>query len=292
MIPIFRDSHLNEQFDINGFVKIPLFNPAQIRELKDFYYSTEAKQNKVKEAFYATSHFNNQDLMIEVSDFIKPYFLRELDKHLKDCEYTISNFLVKQSTDDSAVKCHEDWTFVDESQYISFNAWVCLDDADYQTGNMQFIPGSHKFFPSLRAAPNFPRYYDKIQKILPHYLIDVPTHAGECLIFSHSTIHASRRNRSGRSRISCVIGGRHAGTEIFHYYCADEQAPYHIEKYKMDIQSFIELERNQRPGNAPLTETFIHEVYYMSEKEFHQKAARHTTPLYRLRNRILNLIIS
>lgn len=290
MIPIFRDNSINEQFETNGFVKLTLFNSTQVKELRDFYFSIESKQNQVKEAYYATSHFDNPELMMEVSNFIKPYFLKELQRYLINCEYTISNFLVKQSSENSEVKCHEDWTFVDESQFVSFNVWVCLDDANHKTGNMQFIPGSHQFSDSIRASPDLPRYYDKIRPILSEYLIDVPTKAGECLIFSHSTIHASRINRSKNPRIACVIGGRTGDSDIFHFYSGSKNPPYIIEKYKMSIPDFIYLKNQDRPPLKNLVETFHYTPYFMPEKEFRQKAKKYTSILKILKNRISNIL--
>lgn len=291
MIPIFKDKKNNDQFIKDGYIKLPLFNQKQVQELRDFYISIESKQNSVKDAYFATSHFGNPDLMLEVSNFIKPYFLKELEKRLINCDFTISNFLVKQSLEASIVKCHEDWTFVDESKYISFNAWVCLDDANNKTGNLQFIPGSHRFSDSIRASPDLPRYYDKIDSILPNYLVDVPSKSGECIIFSHSTIHASRLNSSGKPRISCVIGGRTAGSDIFHYYCENKTQPYFLEKYKMDIPDFIHLKDKHRPPIKNLVETFEYTPVFMTKKEFHQKAIHVIPKLTFLKNRFLNFLL-
>lgn len=291
MKDIFIDSELNETFKRDGFIKIPLFNSVQVQELKEFYYSKADRQKISSDSFHVTSNSNDQELIKEVTGFLKPYFAKELNKYLKECEFAIGNYLIKESGKDSAVKAHTDTTLVDESKDISFSAWVCLDNADYRTGNMQFIPGSHTFHHSLRVIPDRHQYYEGIQHVLPNYLIDVPTKAGECLIFLHSTIHASRINKSGRPRIACVLGGHSKGSEQLFFFMPQDAPNDKIEKYRASTQTYLELIKNERPQHA----TFIDYVRYdfppMSPEEFHQKAIQYSTRWQRIRSRILNTFI-
>lgn len=291
MKDIFIDSKLNKKFKRDGFIKIPLFNAMQVRELKEFYYSKASQQRVTNDSFHVTSNSNNQDLIKEVTDFLKPLFTQELKRYLKDCEFAIGNYLVKESGKDSAVKAHTDTTLVDESKDMSFSAWVCLEDADYRTGNMQFVPGSHTFRHSLRVIPDRHQYYEGIQHILPDYLIDVPTKAGECLIFLHSTIHASRTNQSGKPRIACVLGGHNKGAEQLFFFLPHGAPNDKIEKYKASTQTYLDLIKNERPQHA----TFIDYVKYdfspMSMEEFHQKAIQYSTRCQRIKSRTLNAFI-
>lgn len=291
MIDLFIDTKINNEFQLNGFVKIKLFNEQQVQELKTYYNTKAYKQRVSNDTFHVTSNSNNQTLIKEVTEFLKPIYNQELKKYLKNFELAIGNYLVKESGKNSAVKAHTDTTLVDESKDISFSAWVSLDDADYQTGNMQFIPGSHTFQSSLRVIPDRHQYYEKLQPLLPNYLIDVPTKAGECLIFLHSTIHASRKNNSGKPRIACVFGGHNLGAEQLFYYLPKEAPTDKIEKYKACTQTYLDLIKNEKPLHATFQKYVSYDFSQISLKEFHQKASKYTNRFQRIKNRIVNTFI-
>lgn len=290
MLKILIDDELNAQFAKNGFAKFQLFDSEQIKELRKYYSENAFLQKKEGVSFNTTSNSGDIDLVKKVSGYLMThYFLPGLKKHLCNYELTISNFLVKESGDNSAVRAHQDWLLVDESRFVSFNCWVCLEDADYRTGNMQFIPGSHLFQRCIRAA-HTDRFFERNCKSVLDYMVDVPTKAGECVIFNHGVIHASRKNRSGHPRIAVVAGGYSGDAELLFYYKADRDQEY-IEKYEITKDSLLKMRPNERPLNGKLIAEIPSDVNYITDEEFRELCSARVGHLYVIRNKILNSFI-
>ncbi|MBX7183278.1 MAG: phytanoyl-CoA dioxygenase family protein [Bacteroidia bacterium] len=290
---IFKNLQTNEDFYKLGYVSFPLFDARTVAELKAFYKENIENNQKgqSKDLFHTTSNTNDRDLIKKVSGFIKPYFEKALEPHLHECNLTISNYLVKESSPKSAVSPHMDWSFVDEDKFTSFNVWVCLDDADYKTGNLQFIPGSHTFARSLRVSPGQPRYFDQIQNDIVPYLVDLPTKAGDCAIFHHSLIHASRRNTSGSPRISCVIAGYPKQAELYHFFWPPGTENNQIEKYKVCNQTYLDLINGERPPHSEFMGHIQFDFSYMPLDEFVAKTKPYLSSWQVLKNRLTNLLI-
>jgi hypothetical protein len=292
-VKIFRDPELNTEFQHQGFVRFPLFSQSQLSELLGFYEEhVQVKQrNACHDTFHTTSNTSDNELIHKVSSFIKPFFMAELPKYIDGCNFTISNYLVKESGPDSAVSAHQDWTFVDEDRFVSFNVWVCLGNADYFTGNMQFVPGSHRFKSSLRVSPGQPRFYDEYIHRISDYLVDVPTKSGECVVFHHSIIHASRKNRSGAPRISCVIAGYPNDADLYHYFWEPGSSNDRIEKYQVCNDSFLDLRNDCRPPHSKLQGHIKYDFTLMPWHQFKLKCRKHVPLHYMVRNRLVNAFI-
>jgi len=272
MWDIFVKKQLNEDFSIKGYVKFQLFNNTEIEQIKQYYIDNIAsiQLSKSKHSFHATSCTSDTTLIKQVDDYLKPLFIKALEPHVVNCNYIITNFLVKESVKSSVVTPHLDLSFVDEPENVSFNVWVCLDDCNKKSGNMQIIEGSHKFFNSIRVSPSQPKYFDKYQNELKRYFQNIPTKAGECIVFHHNLIHASSENSIGRPRISCIISGYNKNANLYHYYY-DESNPGKAEKYEIVPLSLLELIFDQRPPHSNLIDTIDYNQNMMNYKELRRK---------------------
>jgi len=286
---LFKDEALNRQFVEDGYTRFRLFDDRQIEELKQYYEEVARVQQAQGAAFHTTSNSGDTDLVRKVSNHLKiNYFEKELSRYLCNYKLTISNYLVKESTPDSAVSAHQDWLLVDETRYASFNGWVCLEDADYTTGNMQFIPGSHRFQQSVRVAGQ-DRFFDRGKKHISDYMVDVPTKAGECIVFNHAVIHASRRNRSGHKRVAVVVGGLHADADLLFYY--KEKDSETIEKYRIDVDVILDMKPLQRPPRGELLGHVRPDVGYLSARELKTLCSARIGKWHVLRNKLVNLFL-
>lgn len=243
----FKDENLNSEFNHKGFVKFRLLNLNQVNQLKDFYYrEVNEKQTLLTNAsFHSTSNTLDNLLLKKVDDHNKQILIPELDKYITNITFTLSNFLVKESTSDSTVPPHQDWLLVDESQYTSINIWISLDEANAQTGVMKFIPGSHLLCLGHRANGK-PRFFDGfIQKLNPLFQF-VPTLPGDCVIFHDSIIHSSDKNTSGKKRISCVIGAYSANADLL-FYLPDLNDSSLVRKFHIQPETLLDMGPNYEP---------------------------------------------
>lgn len=289
---VLSSEKLDEQFHKNGFVKFPLFSKKQINEIKAFYDEIVNEHNVEKgRAFHTTLNTSNRELIHKVNKFLRPYFENTLPKHLKDCKLTIGGFLVKDHGKDSTVTIHQDWTFVDESKFTSFNLWVSLEDTNFYNGNMQFVPGSHQFSKSLRISPDIPGYFVQFPEKAAGYLVDVPSKAGECVMFNQAVIHASRKNLSGKQRVSCVISAYPVEADLLHFYLPKGEPLTKIEKHRITAESMIELKKDQRPSQSELLGYVSYEPTNISPEEFEKKCREFISPIQKCKSWFLDLFL-
>lgn len=96
MKPVFKDNEQQNKFWDKGYLKLTLFTPEEIEELKAFYYSqnpdsrfnTQEKNVKYHFTFLDT----NKEYKYRVFDFISQKIQPKLDEILNDYEPIIINF--------------------------------------------------------------------------------------------------------------------------------------------------------------------------------------------------------
>ena len=244
---LFNNDTLNAAFNQKGYVKFRLLSEHQIELLKDFYQNEVAEKQRLltKSGFHTTSNTGDNELLKKVDTFNKSILIAELQKFLTNATFTLSNFLVKESTADSAVPPHQDWLLVNEEKYTSFNIWICLDEANKQSGEMKFIPGSHLLCKGHRANGN-PRFFDAFSDQLEPFFEYVPTLPGDCVIFHHSIIHASNENTSGKRRLSCVLGGYMNDAELL-FYLSDSNDSTQLRKFHIQPETLLNMGENYEP---------------------------------------------
>jgi ubiquinone/menaquinone biosynthesis C-methylase UbiE len=148
---------------------------------------------------------------------------------------------------------HQDWTFVDETRFRSFNVWTPLTDVDLDNGALGVIHGSHRFFGNqLRVSPS-PQCRsltsDHLVTLFP--FLDVkPLHAGQAIVFDNATIHGSPPNITDVARIATGLVVTHAEAELCHHYQLPNTDPPEIETYAIGRQFFMQY------GNEALSRLF------------------------------------
>ncbi len=105
------------------------------------------------------------------------------------------------------VPWHQDysyWTRTAPACHITCN--LMLDDADEESGCLQFVPGSHRW--GLLPKIPFDAPIEAIREYLPQGAawqpVAVPVRAGQATIHHSHTLHGSGRNRSSRWRREAV----------------------------------------------------------------------------------------
>ncbi len=237
---IFRDRDLQEIFDEKGWVQVDLLEKDEVDHLLKFY--ADLPQEKLPEyGFHVSLDKQNKETKRRAVEELIKVIGPKAGKWFENYKVFTAAYVVKESNPKGMVPPHQDWTFVDESQFNSVTVWTPLLDVDMDNGCMGVINGSHKFSQYRRSSPS-PQckmpISDHMFTIFP-YLQLVPMKAGQALIFDNRTIHASPPNTTDTPRIAAGIGVTQEEAELIHYYLTPESKPPILEMYKADLDFFL-----------------------------------------------------
>jgi ectoine hydroxylase-related dioxygenase (phytanoyl-CoA dioxygenase family) len=225
--PIFLNRDHQAQFETEGFVQIELLTAADIAALRALYaqYFPTSPQ-----AFHSSSYLPDFALKKEMSRAIQAIIYPRLESTFHNFSSFGSAFLTKNTGLSSTMPMHQDWTIVDESQYVAVNIWTPLQDADAHNGGLQVLRGSHRFLPILRC-PTLPFFYEEYKVEMQASLTQLDVRAGQAVVLNQALIHASPPNLSADVRLAITTGIKTAGTPMrFHY----ASAPDELEVFAMD----------------------------------------------------------
>ncbi|MBS1618763.1 MAG: phytanoyl-CoA dioxygenase family protein [Bacteroidetes bacterium] len=252
MTRLFRSQALQDEFDLYGFVRLPLLSASQVDTLTEGYKTLAEAHRNIGLPFTTTSHSNDHELIGAADDMIARILGPEMDKVLLNYRLLFGNFLIKQSGPKSATPLHQDTSFVDESRYSSISVWVSLVDTDQQNGCMRFIRGSHHFRHLLRPTHSYAWPFDGVREELTGLLEDFPSQRGEAFIFHHGIIHASYANMTASPRVAAVMAAYPGEADLLMYF-ADEKDSNTVSKYKMTKDAYLRFVKGTPPA-ADLTE--------------------------------------
>lgn len=199
----FLNPAYGQQFDRNGFVKIPaLVNNKMLCELQNLYKTTL----KGKSGGFMYSNYH--DLSYAENEAIKQEIVSVCSGILEGLlnEYRIvgASFIIKGAGEHSDSRIHQDWSIVDESQYKSQILWIPLVDVNEHNGCLQVISGSHLWFKTIRSE-SISSLFLKFNVAINKFLTPVPLRMGDAAVFSMKVFHGSRQNLSTQERPAAVI---------------------------------------------------------------------------------------
>ena len=249
---LFKDISVQNEFEKNGFVKIPLLNQSEVDDLKNYYLSLNNDHARA-DGFHISLENKSSEHIKGVFKKLFAVILPRLEPFLDNCRTFSASYLVKEAGIKSIMHPHQDWTFVDEEKYCSATVWIPLIDVNKNNGTLGLIKGSHHFFNNPRPSPT-PHaksfLADYIYTMLPYVqLVDI--NAGEALIFNNATIHASIPNLSDGPRIAAGIGITQKEAPLLHFYQLPGEEEI-IEVYEVDESFFPEY------TNGRMTEFYTH----------------------------------
>lgn len=239
MKPLFIDPILQEQFEKDGYVKIPLLNEEDVRILLDYYHSLPP--NKVPEyGFHVSMDNEDREYVKKVYGKLLEVMAPKADQFFQDYQIFTGSYVVKETNPKGVIPPHQDWTFVNEEEFCSVTVWTPLQEVTMDNGALGVIHGSHTFFGHHRASPS-PQARTPLGEhmfsIFP-YLDIIDMKAGEALVFNNKTIHASPPNTSEKPRIAAGIGITQKEAQLVHYYLLPETDPPQLERYEIEPEFF------------------------------------------------------
>lgn len=233
----------------NGFIKFRLLDQEQVDELLKIYYS---QPNAKREDFgFHVSLDIQQNKVIEtiasvITKIVQPF----VDKLLDDYQFISPRFAVKEANHNSLVPPHQDWSFVDETNYQSYNLWIALTPSRLDNGTLGFLPKSHNKLKNIRATPlplfkvPFHDYAYDLLNELDYFELE----PGEAFLFNSRVIHASKPNISSEARINIAIEITNKSAQLTHYNLQSDGETIH--EYLIDHDFFSIY------SNAKLTEMY------------------------------------
>lgn len=245
---IFNNKHaqLQQELDINGFVKIPLLSVTELQEIMNIYeHFPNAKNNNF--GFHVTLDLPSSETINTISENIKNIIDTSVGSYFDDFKYISPRFAVKEAHENSFIPPHQDWSFVDEKKFQSYNLWIAITPSTYKNGTLGFLKKSHNKLSNIRATPLpiFKVPFHDYAMELTDKLEYIELNAGEALIFNSRIIHASKPNITAEKRINISVELTNKDAQLIHYNLIPDNKT--ISKYNIDDSFFSKY------SNAKLT---------------------------------------
>lgn len=268
---LFVRSEDNAEFNKSGFLPAKYNIGADLTAAILEYYNTIFNDISLQDGFSTVfSYYGINDRMEihrHLLSLLKPF----VEMHCKDCEVYLSNFMIKTPSDEFTIDIHQDWTYVDESRYRSFNCWIPLADTNMENGGLVIAPGTH--FRNIKTfrSPNIPLFFSDNTDLIMDYLFPVPVKKGDAVFFDNSIVHGATSNNSATDRVSVVLCLKqkksemlflHAEKEGIEVYKQKDDYIFHFENYIKDIF--------KRPSTGILSEVLpdsVNKTYTQVELE-------------------------
>lgn len=243
MIPTSPDPSLTQSLVERGYLKCPLLSPDEIARLADVY---ETIQHPATRGFHATMFASNVEYRRAIFTAIAAIMKAPLARWLPGYELRVANFVVKEGgMTDSEVPFHQDWSFVDETRFVSLNVWCPLVDVNSDNGCLSVVPGSHRSTTVPRAHADAHPFVEILDQLRERHVLEVPMQAGEGLIYDGRLLHGSPPNRTNVRRVSVGVVMVPIGVPILH---AHRISPTEVEQFEVDEDFF----HRHVPGTRPV----------------------------------------
>jgi hypothetical protein len=266
MKPIFNVSTLQQKFETSGYVIVDLLSAAEITALLGLYdhYFSETIFNHFATSNVALPVSVKFDIAHQIDQILSP----KLTTLMSNAAFWPGAFLIKPSGEHSEFKAHQDWTFVDEEQYVSGNVWIPLCDVHIQNGCLSVVEASH--FPHIKTirSQTIPDFFHANRDAVKPFLTPIELKAGQALIFNHSLIHHSYANTSPDNRVVVSKGFNAAEAALLHYLKTTEQTAELYEMPQDFIFSYDDLEElKQKPIKGKLLKTLNYQEKRYTDDE-------------------------
>lgn len=244
---IIKDPELAEQMEKQGYIILPFLSSDEIEFFKNLYNKYHQED---PEHFYKSYFSSDLAYKLEVEKAIIDAFNRKLAPYFTNYFSFGGMFVAKPPLEKGHFTAHQDWSFVDEFQYPSYNMWCPLTDVNDANGNLNVLKGSHYFLRTIRGF-NTPDVYDHLHDLIEPNMISLPMKAGEVVIFYHGLVHGSTKNLSNQARVSLGLSLVHKDATLkYHYY---DESKGVLEEYRSNTDFYINYVdmRDKKPTSIP-----------------------------------------
>ncbi len=215
MRPVFFDQQYNILLKKQGFIVLPLLDENEVNFLLSEHKKIEPER---VEAFYTSIWHNDESYRKKVNEMIASIIPKKLSNIIINYKPVFANFMVKKAQEKSHLDFHQDWTFVDEKEFVALNVWIPLVDTNKYNGALQIIKGSHHFDIPYRGRNIEGPYWhlSKYIRLFFAHLLEIKK--GYAVIFDERLIHGSFDNTSLEDRIAVSNVMIPQEAPILHYF--------------------------------------------------------------------------
>tara|TARA_B100000945_G_scaffold276361_1_gene240914 strand:- start:305 stop:1129 length:825 start_codon:yes stop_codon:yes gene_type:complete len=231
---IFINKGHQQQYENNGFVIIEKAKSLDIDYILDFYSNLPRVDDN---GFYASLYSKNPKYKLDIHNFLADIYQEIINTIFYDYKVLTANFVTKTVGDNSIMPPHQDWSFVDENKYASFNIWIPLCDVTPKNGCLYLLKSCQKLPFTIRGTGVRIDFHE-IRSLNFENMKSIPIKSGEIVIYDHRTIHASPPNNSNKKRIAIASAIVPQKAQTIHYYYNEKYNK--LEKYKVDSKFFQE----------------------------------------------------
>lgn len=214
MLRVFKSEEIQHQFEQDGYVVLPFYEPEEIAELTALYHQLHPKEEA---GFFPSTFSKDKNYRSVADEQIRRIGSRSIAHYCQDIKVVCGAFIVKNVGEDSGMCVHQDMSLVDESRYTGINIWVPLIDLTIENGALFVLKGSHRMKPTYRGSSIAECFAPVMEEVLD-FLEPVVVKAGEAVIFDQSIIHFSPPNYSDQIRIVTNTYFTHQDAQFRTYY--------------------------------------------------------------------------
>lgn len=273
---VLNSDELQQEFDEKGYVKVKLFEPEEIEELKKIHdslhpndrFNTQEKNVKYHFSFLDTNKDYKKQVFTRLSEAFQP----KLDKWLYNYEPLVINFVNKEPGL-GEVPIHQNWNFVDETKYVSVSVWAPLVDVAEVNGTLEMIDGTHRTFRNILRSPSIPWFFTGYEKyLIEHYCKPIDVKAGEALIFDDSIIHYSKPNKGTYNRLVIQVIAKPKEVQAKHYYMKKKLFGLEMQELDVDSNFFLNFKYHltDKPEGALRSKNISYKLPSISRRKFDQ----------------------
>jgi hypothetical protein len=248
-------------------VVLKLLSDQQMKYLIDLHDRTHGDNAAFPQYYNTADHLPDTALKYLIRDEFRNIYSPLLEKVLIDYKVIYCNYNVKKPGENSMLYMHQDYSYCDEQQYTTLNAWTPLADLRLDNSFLGIVKGSYKFvFPY--NGRNIRSICDPISNfIIANYTDKLLIDAGSVVIWDHTVLHHSPPNRSGKIRIamSNILIPKEADVV---QYALEPDEPKVIKGYKVTEDHLIEVRPNEPITGIECFQRIPFDPVYMTEEEF------------------------
>ncbi|WP_421898413.1 phytanoyl-CoA dioxygenase family protein [Marinoscillum sp.] len=221
MNTIFKDKKLDERLTTHGYLKIPLLTPALTQQLLELYHSS-VKGEQVKNSkygLYVTLEEFDTAKSLEIENTVEQLISDQLDQYFEPHKTHLGGYLIKNPDPNGYTYPHQDWTFVDHSQYRSVTVWIALMPITKENSTLGFARNSMATFnyPVGTPVTIMKSGTTGHEFALYEYLEFIDIQPGEAFVFDNRIVHAATPNTSLHSRIAYALTLSPPSASLVHY---------------------------------------------------------------------------
>ena len=233
MRPLFRDPATQERFDRDGYVVTPLIGPEGIATLSRLYDRWIPPE--VVSGLYESSRANGYEVNRLINEAIQQQVEDAARALFVPSKLYGGTFMVKSARDSQVLPLHQDWSMVEEEEYRTLFVWCPLSDVSVENGGLFVLPGSHRYFQSLRSG-SYPSDRFVLPAQLHRHVVDVALRAGEAVLYSDALFHGSHANNGSRNRVVVTARVMDSDAELVYFQRANDRE---VDVYHANEEFFL-----------------------------------------------------